>query len=93
MEKLKQTVFLKKLVDGRYYILNSQKMYQPLPKSWKHNNFNVGKKSCTGVGVNLKKKNLHCNYGIFFYLVGTPFSSYNVILNRLINHDILIFLA
>ena len=52
MEKLKQTVFLKKLVDGRYYILNSQKMYQPLPKSWKHNNFNVGKKSCTGVGVN-----------------------------------------
>ena len=33
MEKLKQTVFLKKLVDGRYYILNSQKMHQPLPKA------------------------------------------------------------
>ena len=34
-EKLKQRVFLKKLVNGRYYILDSLHIYQPLPKSWK----------------------------------------------------------
>ena len=33
MEKLKQRVFLKKLVNCRYYILDSLQMYQPLPKS------------------------------------------------------------